>query len=141
MTYLPLRVVMVAFLAGFGCSVGHAAEIVPLTGKPIQGTITSVDALFVTFQDAMKAEIKLPIKSLSAVELGPKAPTLADVSYDEIELTDGTVLRTPVRVADTVPVFQSVSTVNQRCPVCLTRHIGATEQHGGYKKYPCGKGR
>ncbi len=94
MTHLPLRVVMVAFLAGFGCTLGYGAEIVPLTGKPIKGTITSVDAVFVTFQDAMNAEIKLPIKNLSAVELGPKAPTLADVSYDEIELTDGTVLRT-----------------------------------------------
>lgn len=71
-----------------------AAEIVPLSGKPIKGALVGVDPQFLTYKDDANAEVKIPIKELSAVELGPKAPTLADVAYDEIELTDGSVLRT-----------------------------------------------
>ena len=71
-----------------------AAEIVPLAGKPIKGTILGVDPLFVTYKDDANAEVKIPVKDMSSVELGPKAPTLAEVAYDEIELTDGSLLRT-----------------------------------------------
>ena len=71
-----------------------AAEIVPLTGKPIRGTIVGVDAQFVTFKDEASAEFKLPIKEMSAVELGAKVPVLGDKPFDEIELTDGSLIRT-----------------------------------------------
>lgn len=71
-----------------------AAEIVPLSGKPIKGTIVGVDPQFLTYKDEANAEVKIPIKEMSAVELGPKPPTLTDAAYDEIELTDGSLIRT-----------------------------------------------
>jgi len=71
-----------------------AAEIVPLSGKPVRGTVVGVDAQFVTFKDEANAELKLPIKEMSAIELGAKVPVLGDKPYDEIELTDGSLLRT-----------------------------------------------
>ena len=97
---MTLRSLLLAFLALAVGSVGiarlSAAEIVPLAGKPVKGTIASVDAQFLTYKDESDAEVKIPIKDMSAVELGPKAPTLADVAYDELELIDGSLLRTPV---------------------------------------------
>lgn len=96
---MTLRPLLPAFLALVASFVGlprlTAAEIVPLAGKPIKGTIASVDAQFLTYKDQADAEVKIPIKDMSAVELGPKAPTLADVAYDELELIDGSLLRTP----------------------------------------------
>ena len=35
-----------------------AAEIIPLSGKPVRGTVTGVDAQFVTFKDEANAEFK-----------------------------------------------------------------------------------
>ena len=93
MTSTPFRPTAAIFIAFASASAGWTAEIVPLAGKPIRGTITGVDAQFVTFKDEADAELKLPLKEMSAVELGPKIPTLADKVYDEIELTDGTLFR------------------------------------------------
>jgi len=76
-----------------------AADIVPLAGKPLKGTIVGVDPLFVTFKDEANAEQKISVKEMSSVELGAKAPALTDVPHDEIELTDGSLLRTAPGVA------------------------------------------
>ena len=89
-----LRPALGLLLALIVSPVVSAAEIVPLAGKPIKGTILGVDPLFVTYKDDANAEVKIPVKEMSSVELGPKAPTLAEVAYDEIELTDGSLLRT-----------------------------------------------
>ena len=89
-----LRPALGLLLALIVSPVVSAAEIVPLAGKPIKGTILGVDSLFVTYKDDANAEVKIPVKEMSSVELGPKAPTLAEVAYDEIELTDGSLLRT-----------------------------------------------
>ena len=89
-----LRPALGLLLALIVSPVVSAAEIVPLAGKPIKGTILGVDSLFVTYKDDANAEVKIPVKEMSSVELGPKAPTLEEVAYDEIELTDGSLLRT-----------------------------------------------
>ena len=89
-----LRPALGLLLALIVSPVVSAAEIVPLAGKPIKGTILGVDSLFVTYKDDANAEVKIPVKEMSSVELGPKAPSLAEVAYDEIELTDGSLLRT-----------------------------------------------
>ncbi len=85
----------VALLVAFGAaSLLRAAEIVPLSGKPVRGTVVGVDAQFVTFKDEASAELKVPIKEMSSIELGAKVPVLGDKPYDEIELTDGSLFRT-----------------------------------------------
>ena len=85
---------LAAILFALSAAPLSAAEIVPLSGKPVRGTVVGVDAQFVTFKDEANAELKLPIKEISAVELGPKVPALGDKPHDEIELTDGSLFRT-----------------------------------------------
>jgi hypothetical protein len=87
-----LRVALLAcFVSAAGSSYLQAADIVPLDGKPVKGTVTGVDAQFVSYKDESGAAAKVGVKSLAAVDLGGKvAPATA---FDEVELTDGTLLR------------------------------------------------
>jgi hypothetical protein len=72
----------------------RSAELVTLTGKKSAGTLVAVTADLITFKDESGAELKVPVKELSAVDLGNKVVAPAkDARYDEVELTDGSVLR------------------------------------------------
>jgi hypothetical protein len=75
-----------AFCAG-------AAEIVPLAGKPLKGTVLGIDATVLTIKDSEGKELRIPVKDLAGVELGGKLLNLADKPFDEIELIDGSFLR------------------------------------------------
>ena len=87
-----------AALALFGCifaagsSFTGAAEIVPLNGKPIPGTVIGIAGEFLDYKDAEGKLAKIPVKSLAVVDFGTK-PVNPTELYDEIELTDGSVLK------------------------------------------------
>ncbi len=87
-----LRAALLAcFVSAAGSSYLQSADIVPLDGKPVKGTVTGVDAQFVSYKDESGAAAKVGVKTLAAVDLGGKvAPATA---FDEVELTDGTLLR------------------------------------------------
>ena len=84
----------VAFAALFVTAFcANAAEIAPLAGKPIKGTVLGIDATTLTIKDADGKELKIPVKEMASVDLGGKAPNLAEKGFDEIELIDGSFLR------------------------------------------------
>ena len=90
---MTVRAVATAcFFFAAGSSSLRAADIVPLAGKPSKGTVTGIDAQFVSYKDDTGMEQKVPVKELAAVDLGNKvvAPSGA---YDEVELTDGSLFR------------------------------------------------
>jgi hypothetical protein len=80
------------FIFAGGSSVTLGADIVPLDGKPVKGTITGVDAQFVSYKDEAGNAAKVPVKDLAAVDLGGKVAA-ASGTYDEVELTDGSLFR------------------------------------------------
>jgi hypothetical protein len=93
MTNRFIRLVrLTCFIFAAGSSVLCAADIVPLDGKPLRGTITGVDAQFVSYKDEGGTAAKIPVKDLAAVDLGGKIAG-ATTTYDEVELTDGTLFR------------------------------------------------
>jgi len=72
---------------------GNAADISPLAGKPIKGTVVALDAIHLTIKDADGKELKIPVKEMASVDLGGKPLNLAEKPFDEIELIDGSILR------------------------------------------------
>jgi hypothetical protein len=85
-------VVAACFFSAVGSSYLLAADIVPLTGRPAKGSVTAIDAQFVTYKDESGAEVKVSVKELAAVDLGGKVAAPVP-GYDEVELTDGTLFR------------------------------------------------
>jgi hypothetical protein len=73
----------------------RSAELVTLAGKKASGTLVSVDPQAVGFQeDGSGTVAKVPVKEVAAVDLKNKVVAPAkDARYDEVELTDGSVLR------------------------------------------------
>lgn len=72
--------------------VAPAADLVPLAGTPTGGTLVAIDAQFVTFKTDSGTVVKMPVKDVAAVDLKNK-PLPPEPKFDEIELTDGSVLR------------------------------------------------
>jgi hypothetical protein len=55
-----LRTALLAcFVSAAGSSYLQAADIVPLDGKPVKGTVTGVDAQFVGYKDESGAAAKV----------------------------------------------------------------------------------
>ena len=75
-----------------GSSPVHGADVTDLNGKVISGKIAAMTADTLTVTDTTGSTIKLPLKSLALIDLGTKPETLP-ANYDELELTDGSVLR------------------------------------------------
>ena len=79
--------------AAFAVGTLSAADITLLSGKTSKGTLVGVDAKSVTVKDGAET-VKISVKDMAAVDLGAKAIALPpDTKYDEIELTDGSLLR------------------------------------------------
>src|SRR5688572_1575473 len=77
------------------CLSAPSADLVTLAGKKSSGALVQVDKDFVTFKDEGGGTLKVPVKEVSAVELKNKvvAPA-AGAKFDEVELTDGSVILT-----------------------------------------------
>lgn len=76
-----------------GSSVTLAADLVTLDGKTVQGDILAVDGESLTYKGADGQSNKIPVKTLAEVRLGSKPLPLGTAAYDEIELTDGSLLK------------------------------------------------
>ncbi|MFO0849107.1 MAG: NPCBM/NEW2 domain-containing protein [Gemmataceae bacterium] len=70
-----------------------AGDWVTLDGKRSAGTIAAVGPDAVTFQGKDGGKAVVPLKQLAAVELRDLPPPAADAKFDELELTDGSVVR------------------------------------------------
>lgn len=75
--------------------VAWSAELTTLAGTKAVGTLTQVDAQSVMFhEDGRPAPTKFAVKELAAIDLKNKvAAPPAGAKYDEVELTDGSLLR------------------------------------------------
>lgn len=73
----------------------RSADLVTLAGKKSAGTLVSVDPQAVGFQeDGAGTVAKVPVKEVALVDLkNAVAAPAKDAKYDEVELTDGSVLR------------------------------------------------
>lgn len=70
-----------------------AADFVLLSGKSSKGTLVGVDAQFVTVKNGDDTA-KLSVKDMATVDLGARPVALPPgTKFDDIELTDGSVLR------------------------------------------------
>ena len=75
-------------------STASAAEVTTLAGRKVTGTLVAIDAATLTLQEpGVPTPTRLTVKELAVVEtrkspLPPKEP-----KFDELELTDGSVLR------------------------------------------------
>ncbi len=87
----PLTLACCIFLAG--SSVSLAADLVSLDGKTVKGDVLGVTGDSLVYKGADGQEAKLSVKTLAEVRLGNKALPLGTAPYDEIELTDGSVLK------------------------------------------------
>lgn len=76
-----------------GSSVSVAADVVTLDGKTVQGTILAVSGDSLTYKGADGQQATIPVKALAEVRLGNKPLPLGTAPHDEIELTDGSVLK------------------------------------------------
>jgi len=97
------RILSVAFLLLTTLpSPAPAADVVLLSGKSVKCTITTVDPQFLTVKEDGGIITKLNVKEIASVELGGKLLDLKTASFDEIELTDGSILRVqqPTNVDD-----------------------------------------
>ncbi len=88
-----LRLASVVLLTSFSPAIVSGAEAVLLTGKSIKGAFISIDPQFVTIKPEGEAAVKIGLKELATVDLGGKLLDLKPLSYDQIELTDGSLLR------------------------------------------------
>lgn len=76
-----------------GSSVSLAADVVTLDGKTVQGGVLAVDGESLTYKGPDGQPAKISVKALAEVNLGNKALPLGTAPYDEIELTDGSLLK------------------------------------------------
>ena len=69
-----------------------AADIVTLAGKRSLGTLVEVTTQVVTVKDTAGGLVRVPTPEMASIEFGkPSAPPVG--KFDEVELTDGSVLR------------------------------------------------
>jgi len=83
---------LLALLLGF---TAPSADLVTLAGKKTAGTLVQVDKDFVTFKEDAGGPLKVPVKEVSAIDLKNKVVAPGkDAKFDEVELTDGSVILT-----------------------------------------------
>jgi hypothetical protein len=87
----PLTLACCILLAG--SSVSIAADLVTLDGKTVQGSVLAVDGESLTYKGPDGQQAKISVKALAEVRLGNKPLPLGTAPYDEIELTDGSILK------------------------------------------------
>ena len=69
-----------------------AADVTTLAGRTVTGDLVAIDAAFVTIREAA-GPTKLLVKELAVVEMRKPPVPPKEVKFDELELTDGSVLR------------------------------------------------
>ena len=85
----PLAVALLALLVAGACG----DDVTTTAGKKLTGKLVGVDAQGITFSTA-DAKVPIPGRDIVVVDLGnPVAAVPKDVTYSEIELTDGSTLR------------------------------------------------
>jgi hypothetical protein len=90
----PLRFTFALLLAAPLGLAARAADLVTLTGKKTAGTLVAVTPQFVEFEPVAGAAVKVGVKELAAVDLKNKVvPPGAGAKFDEVELTDGSIIR------------------------------------------------
>src|SRR5436305_15007839 len=89
---IPTRLAPTFFLVLALGLAAAAADLGPLAGTPMSGKLVAIDAQFVTFKSDAGAVVKMPVKDLAAVDLKNKLLPAA-AKFDEVELTDGSVIR------------------------------------------------
>lgn len=89
----PDRTAAVTLAAALVAASATAADLSTLTGKKYKGELTNVDGQVLTFRTDAGA-VGVAVKEVYAVDFGNKveAPAKGE-KFDEIELTDGSVLR------------------------------------------------
>jgi len=105
-----LRIASLFMLTFCTTAATFGAEAVLLTGKSIKGAFVAIDPQFVTIKPEGEAAIKIGLKELAAVNLGGKLLDLKPLNYDQIELTDGSLLlaKQPANAdADLTILFQA----------------------------------
>lgn len=91
---LPLRFLAVLILGFAVALAAPSADLTTIAGKSFAGTPVGADAQTLEFKDAAGTVLKFPIKEIGLVDL--KNPIVApwkDAKYDELEMTDGSILR------------------------------------------------
>ncbi len=94
---IPLRLAALACCASLvGSPALVAADVIQLDNKPtLKGDVVGIDATSVKLKDKEGKETLVPLKGLAEVKLGnPLVAPAPGVLYDEVELTDGSLLRT-----------------------------------------------
>jgi NPCBM/NEW2 domain len=87
-----LRVLLSVGFVLFASSILSAADVTDLNNKILRGQIVGLTADTLSIKDDGGAVVKLPLKSLATVDVGNKLAVLP-MAYDEVELTDGSILR------------------------------------------------
>ena len=88
MRFAPSLLAAVAAL-----STASAADVTTLAGRKVSGAVVAIDATAVTVQEAgATTPTRLTVKELALVEFRPSTPP-KEAKFDELELTDGSVLR------------------------------------------------
>ncbi len=148
------RLVFVLAL-GLGLAlVARSAELVTLDGKKSAGTLVSVDAQAVGFQqDGSGSVSRVPVKQVAVVDLKNAVVAPArDAKHDEIELTDGSVLRLAavkvtgkLVVPDWLPGPDGVPPPKANLPLghvfWLMRNAGDAKARAEWKKLLDGRGK
>lgn len=80
-------------ISAAGSSALWAADIVTLDGKTAQGTVMAVTGETLTYKGADGQPVNVPVKALAEVRLGNKPLPAPAAAHDEIELTDGSLLK------------------------------------------------
>lgn len=149
-----LRLALSAALTLPVCLRTSAAELTTLAGAKAVGTLIQVDAQFVTFhEDGRAAPTKYAVKELAAVDLKNKIATpVAGTKYDEIELTDGSLLRgTEFRIRGKAVLLSLLPGPDGTAPPSVTvalGHLSAVQRgadnvaaRGEWKKLVAGRGK
>ena len=89
------RLALACCASALGSSALVAADVIQLDNKPpLKGEVVGIDAASVKLKGADGKETLVPVKGLAEVKLGNAVVAPAPgTKYDEVELTDGTVLR------------------------------------------------
>ena len=91
---LPARLLL-AMLAATPLSVAAGADVTLLAGRKVSGGVVAFDTTTLSLQEpGQTTPTRLPVKDLAVVEMRtPPAPPPKEAKFDELELTDGSVLR------------------------------------------------
>lgn len=91
-TPFPCRTSALALAAVLLAAPAPAADLSTLTGKRYKGELVAVDGEVLTFQTDI-GSVGVAVKDIFAVDFGNRVEVARGPKYDEIELTDGSVVR------------------------------------------------